>query len=160
MHNKAQNPLTAGLNLVRLEEIAAWLEAGAPHRADPNQPDNEDAIVSAFNMADFGCTHDHDQGCGTACCIAGTANAFHFIRTAQPWDGDSLNNPALAIGLLGLTEDQAEALFYPFAWDGETGSREAIGDTNWSRISPEHAARVIRHLMATGEVNWNLPEAA
>lgn len=140
------------MNIDRLTEIAEWLEAGAPEKCN----------ISGFNMNTFG----EKSSCGTVCCIAGSANAFHFESIGEKWNVYDLDDPGLASTLLGLTEDQSYRLFYPESWAGNVGCRNPElkldwkGEQPWHNISPQHAARVIRNLIATGDVDWNLPEVA
>ena len=93
--------------------------------------------------------------CGTVCCIAGAATQFFndengeiageaFEKSAESWTGtgeaDWLVVASEARYLLGLERLQAKELFEP--------------NVRWTSITPEIAAKVIRHLMETGEVNW------
>ncbi len=78
------------------------------------------------------------HGCGTVACIGGTAEAMFPKKLAED--------------ALGLTHEQSKALF--FAVDG-TGNR-VISDEEFGSITPSQAAAVLRHLAATGEVDWSI----
>ncbi len=72
--------------------------------------------------------------CGTVCCIGGHAEAMYGTKRDLGWTE--------AGRLLGLDEVKAYLLFYP-----------NLGD--YASISRSHAARVLRHLAATGLVDWS-----
>lgn len=110
---------------------------------------------------------DCDSDCGTAACIAGTAflaftesdpryeNREHqFDRefSGQGWlkYGGDYDTPYSKIGvnLLGIDFHSAEQLFFPF--------NRADWNTAWSR-DHRKAAAVLRHFVATGEVDWSAP---
>lgn len=127
------------MNEERLMELVGWLEAGAPERSG----------VAGFWMAGFGIdvanvyrqakfdstlATDHLPKCGTVCCVAGTTNV---------WWGNKANisDTCTAQAVLGLTARQAERLFYP-------------PEMFIQNITPDWAARCIRHLIKTGKVNW------
>jgi len=119
------------MNVERLTEIAEWLEAGAPARNG----------VGGFDMSDF----SQPAECGTAFCIAGAVLQWHYPGGFEAADEgvESLGTAAGAI--LGLSYRQRTDLFFPSLFD--------TTDT-------EHAARVVRHLIATGEVDWNATREA
>jgi hypothetical protein len=150
------------MNTERLAYLATWLEEGAKHE------------LITFDM-EYGISiqsEDYDasrhNACKTSCCIAGAATQFfmpkdnlvelfrkHAPQTIQPeWmDNDDKSvdwYPVFESGkdLLGLTEEQASALFAP----GGRGTRmsEYLEDYN----DPAWAGRTIRHLIKTGEVDW------
>ena len=137
------------MNKRRLAAIARWLEAGAPHKQG----------VTGFGMS-YGVRHD---GCNTTCCIAGAADSFFGERigiatvkadhacTGLPEEMYGILH-AHARDLLDLTEEQAECLFTPcnsYAYhDASAGTTLYIG--------PARAARIIRHLIKTGDVRWDL----
>ena len=72
--------------------------------------------------------------CGTTCCISGAAHEF--------WPDDEGPTPYFGQAQLGLTFEQAVRLFEPEGFS--TGKYD----------SPAWGARVIRKLIATGEVDW------
>ncbi len=140
------------MNKRRLAAIARWLEAGAPHKKN----------VVGFSMLDGIVVHEVKKtaketlSCGTTCCIAGAAVQFfndpeNFVRTyANPsvylgerkvlsW-GATVNE---AQELLGLGYSKARELFIP----AERAKLEQYNNPAW-------AARVVRGLIATGEVDW------
>lgn len=117
---------------------------------------------------DFGMDHglrvlidEDDNVCGTACCIAGTAvmlmdptAAREFIEDARDTAIGHESNYGeapfftglfeIATDLLELTDDQASELFTP----------SNVESDSWRDITPAWAARCIRKLVATGEVDW------
>ena len=92
------------------------------------------------------------QECTTACCIGGfvvldslSKGKLMVDRTGR-WYGD--DDDGKAADLLGMEYDLAHELFYPF------GSR--YGLIPWDKIRGKAAARVVRHYLETGEVDWSL----
>jgi len=129
------------LNIALLDKIATWLEGGAQH-VDAN------GAPIQFDMS-TGLT-----ACGSSCCIAGAAVQFSEVwedfRVLGEYDGDEDELPwdktfDQAAETLGVTLDVADALFLPHSVEG--GSLQDYTDPAW-------AARVIRGLIATGEVDW------
>jgi hypothetical protein len=138
-----------------------------------------------FNMADWGdhdeqVFDNNKHPCGTSACIAGFASlASGSVPIVKEiftyWTGhdeeksievdvmkfdeaaDNGYSGAFDVGrnYLGLTEDQADALFIP--------SRKYIGDTNghifmgpdFFAATDEDAIRVLEHLRDTGNVDWS-----
>lgn len=82
--------------------------------------------------------------CNTPGCIGGWA-VFHFAPNV--WS--RMNEPSgeVAKKLLGLSNDQAEALFYV----GDSCPDDSLYDS----ITQQDAAATLRHLAKTGEVKWN-----
>lgn len=149
------------MNVERLLYLADWLAAGAPHKGK----------VKGFNISvGVQATSGDTPACGTVCCIAGAATqffndeegylvdqAFSEIRYGDtgeaPWDEVFEE----AQELLGLTHDQATALFVPVGTD-RPGSIYGYGG-DWDDFNdPFLAAKVVRNLAATGEVNWDIEE--
>lgn len=138
-----------------LEKVAQWLEAGAPHVL----LDVTGRRLDGFDM-EYGVTQ---AACGTSCCIAGAVYQFeglgHNGSYASFW---SDVNPIAKDFLVGeysfdddnISEqrDELAKLFLP--WDyyeneyGENESRH-FNDT-------ERAAKVVRHLLATGYIDWTV----
>jgi hypothetical protein len=119
------------MNVERLTELAEWLEAGAPIRNG----------VDGYDISDF----SQPAECGTAFCLAGAVIQWHFpggLESAESSPG-VLRLSAPAMEILGLSRDQANALFFPVGLCGEEYTDTA------------YAARVLRHLIATGEVAWS-----
>lgn len=92
-------------------------------------------------------THINDPGfslgwykhsCGTPCCIAG----FTVGDKCATYVEEEIHDEA--VEKLGLTDDQARKLFFGLGPEG-------IYDP-----TPKHAAAVLRHLAATGEVDWSI----
>lgn len=81
--------------------------------------------------------------CGSPSCIAGWAIYLsnHSLTIADNGtDGDSLH--ALAAAILDISDYTANELFTP--------------NLRWADITPRQAATTLRHLAATGSVEWNL----
>lgn len=153
------------MNKQRLEHLAQWLEAGALHERITF--DMDEGI--SFKVDDF--DPDRPTDCRTACCLAGAAVQFFgdetWLAEAMrrqyserdafdkhltlpfwgPYGQQRGHNNVLskATELLGLTRAQAKSLFVPGGW---------LPDYN----DPQWAARTIRHLIATGKVDWDATE--
>jgi len=138
------------MNKRRLAGIARWLERGAPHKKNVV----EFNMVEGFKYKDVKATAAETNACGTTCCIAGAAVQFYskpveLIEKAMqettyphiPWF--MVRNEAEE--LLGLDSKTADKLFMGRMASG--GNCRHLVDSKW-------AARVIRKLIATGEVDW------
>jgi hypothetical protein len=142
------------MNIERLTKLAEWLEGGALHQT---------IIFDMSKGVSFTEVIPHDPQasieCGTSCCIAGAAvqmfNDLPALFLGQEERG-YLSNYGREIEwrvvgqeareLLELSVDQAERLFEPHLHHDHT--IYYFNDPAW-------AARVIRHLIATGNVDWN-----
>ena len=93
--------------------------------------------ITKFDMGEWNFT----TSCGTTCCIGGAAEIFFGLPTNAPWE--------VLDEALGLDEETTNDLFFPY----EVGDR-------WSAITPAWAARCIRKLIETGEVDWVGTQAA
>lgn len=115
-----------------------------------------------FNMSTFhdsGLRDMSGHGCGTVACIAGWVVALHHGPGSMTDEGQvtptgrDIDDEAAALleltptGLDGL----AGELFYAF--------RRSDRFMTLSDITPDRAVRTLRHLAATGEVDWDLPES-
>lgn len=114
------------MNVERLTVIAEWLEAGAKPRR---------FVKGGFNMSWF----FGENNCGTTCCIGGAAQAFFGLRLPK-----FLAENRDPQKILGLTDMQADELFYELTWV----------QRNTFEQERAHAARCIRNLIATGKVDW------
>lgn len=166
-----------------MERVAAWLADGAPHVELKNG-----SVLEGFEYQSWvrDVAEDNNTGaCGTVACIAGAAVQFEnpLIRVRQgdnPWtdmgrDGKVVPVEKEARELLGLTEDEAEYLFYPFDLSGYDIEAmvgdvpmldDADDDDDWDtplanlrHAKPEQIARVLRHFNETGTINWELVNA-
>lgn len=123
-------------NLHLFDPVLAWLDDYDPTRL-------------GFHMGYIRISNGEDvfkNHCGTVCCIAGALCELNKIPVGpQDYETD------VAAELLGLTEEQVDALFFARA--------ELCGDLHPSseleNITPAEAARTIRHFIATGEVVWD-----
>lgn len=124
------------MNIERLDIIAKWLEDGAQH------VDNH-----GFNMNTWYAGGEHDykgNECGTAMCIGGAAE--QFFSEYQTTSNSTKVEVKSGSEILGLDYDTAYDLFYPDSYLFES----------YDDITPFMAAVVIRHLIATGEVDWGI----
>ena len=126
----------------RLEVLAEWLEGGG-------RP--TEAVPVAFDMA----TSLDDGSCGTVGCIGGAAIvAFASAETVEAFQSEwsAWHMPA---SVLGLDADSYRRLFTPAA---AASDGVYLGD-RWPRcyaeIDAAWAGRTIRHLLATGRVDWH-----
>lgn len=109
-------------------------------------------------------THVGHQ-CGTTACIAGWASLHvtkegtllskgrtsnEIYEVADELDGTDLSTYATAAqNILGLDDDQAALLFEPMNF-GDHGNHD------WDEVTPRQAAKVLRHLVKTGDVDWGV----
>lgn len=139
------------MNVERLTRLAEWLEAGAPH--ERIKFDMTSGILVSVTE---GFDPSKPSACNTSCCIAGATVEFYgnvdALATTHGY-ATFYHDPKFrelgwnevrdeAEKLLGLEWDVAEDLFVP-------ADLEEVNDPAW-------AARTIRHLIVTGEVNWEL----
>lgn len=128
-----------------LVAVAEWLEAGAPHKVLGNGLE-----VTTFDMEKVVSV---DPACGTSCCIAGALCQFEGLGLKYRKHGGNLEwmgsdgAKSLAGDHLGLRYQQRNELFEP--WNHFYGDSESFN-------SAARGAAVIRHLLETGEVDWNL----
>lgn len=128
----------------------AWLEAGAPHVDIPG-----DGTLLGFSMNRWkiefspaligsmaydaykqaGVIAADDNSCGTVCCMAGAVLQFELLGK-----GHILHDVR---ALLGMSHQDFSELFEP---------------TGFCHISdPAVAAKVLRHYIDTGEIDWSTP---
>lgn len=100
---------------------------------------------------------DHVDTCGTVACIAGWAYAIRYpsvtaARLVKVADGAAFLGlhmehrvPSIAARFLGLSDDEALALFAPDSLL-----------ISYRDITPAHAVAVLRHLAKTGKVDWSV----
>lgn len=147
------------MNIERLTKLAEWLEAGAKH---------ERITFDMTRGLAFKITEDFDPSkaaaCATSCCIAGAAVQF-FGNVDELVAADPLPQPHWhrveefawwrvrdeAELLLDLDYTKATSLFEPHCVYG--GGLDDYNDPAW-------AARTIRRLIATGEVDWEATREA
>lgn len=121
------------MNIEKLEQVEAWLLAGAPERK--------------FNMNHL--IHDYEDKtnwCGTSCCIAGYV--YQMVTPREKWVGELCVVDKVAAKVLGLDDEVAASLFYVRASDGETCPME------WEDITPVQAAQAVRNVIVRGEPLW------
>jgi len=120
------------MNKERLEEVAQWLEAGAPER-----------IFNMNRLLDAPMSSAEKNWCGTECCIAGYV-VTRYIPQSVNLDRIEVN----ATELLGLKENVSNALFYPKV----LGSEDSFDD--WGDITPIQAAQAVRNVMKHNNPLW------
>jgi hypothetical protein len=102
--------------------------------------------------------------CNTSACICGWA--IVMLATQEEYINNRKNDGgafALAGDLLGLDYDQAEELFSPWDWQhlgGGAGGSKYPDAYSFRAATPAEAVKVLDHLMATGEVDWNKARAS
>ena len=159
------------LNVKALERVADWLERGAPH---------EEAPGMHFDMMPMILVPDYsprdENWCGTACCIAGAVITFEQPNLipemlaegaciSKTYDRNNSVNVFVwskAVDLLGIEEYEAAMLFAPFDADEDelAENMPEVDQSCWpfksQNITPAWAAATVRHVIATGEVRWDL----
>lgn len=123
------------MNIERLTQIAEWLEAGRPFRHG----------VSNLNMMGV--------LCGTSCCIGGAALQWWdagYVAAYRSGTNHGIDWRGRAGELLGLPNLISAGLMLGF-----NATTDSLGESMpLCRVTPEWAARCIRKLIATGEVDW------
>ena len=98
-----------------------------------------------FNMQDFLIKDGHN--CETTACICGHAVILEKWRILTKSELETINWFSEGKRILGLKYHEAYELFMSF-------------DLNLGSVLSAQAVRTLRHLAATGEVRWDLPEPA
>jgi hypothetical protein len=98
-----------------------------------------------FNMHESG-EYWETLECGSPVCIGGWGRRMFAT-------GDRFDLLSFGVEMLGLNRSQASDLFFP----GYAPGAEAWADRGSTpyHATPKQAARVIDHLIATGEVDWS-----
>jgi hypothetical protein len=110
--------------------MLGWVTSASLQSSYRNQyPDARDQFWQDVDEPNF---------CGTVCCIGGTGQLLFFD---QPLGEDDFVEDEL-FDLLGLTEEQGDALFYEFPVCPTPTRTQAV--------------KVIRHLARTGVVDWSI----
>lgn len=132
-----------------LTQVLQWLEAGAPHVTIDN-----DYEITKFDM-NFAVSYYYyaddslNDGCGTACCIAGAICQFEKLGK-RDFCGLAFYGADGAGGLaqeyLGLTSLEAAKLFEP--WNH-------FEDQFSSDYTVKRAAAVVRTFIETGVIDWD-----
>lgn len=138
-------------NVKSLIKVAEWLEDGAKHVEVGNHSIERFDMEQAVSAA--------GSSCGTACCIAGAIVQFENLISPvltgarDFFDGyDSDGVGTIAADHLGIDSSDAEALFEPW---------QRFGFESYEEFSdPQRAAKVVRHYIETGVVDWDLFEPA
>ncbi len=122
--------------LSALQKTLVLLETGKLIHAVPDEaPCQTRSFTGHFNMAWW----DLEVGCGTICCIGGTAELIGGLQQ-DSLDRRSSLNPEL------------NNLFYP-------GIERPLGGVSLMSITPEQAATALRSYLTTGDARWDLAVA-
>lgn len=159
------------MNVEAINTLASLLEAIPPETkqgfnmesyiSDVTNNDGEPETVDSNHV-------EHE--CNTTACIAGWAASYlkadgkgvrKRARTQNEiWEAQapsifplSCASANLGAAILGLTPQQARALFEPMNWI-DYGGRNPEPD--FSAVTPQQAALVLRDLAKTGEVHWEV----
>lgn len=120
-----------------LLQLADWLAAGAPH--EHVEFDMTGFLQPSFKAWNTPATNENI--CGTRCCIAGATVQFFCPGVFRHTCWNDVNYYQQAMNALELGVAQAWELFYAPHYPLEI-------------ITPQWAAKVIYHLVKTGEVDW------
>jgi hypothetical protein len=123
------------MNKERLEEVAQWLEAGAPERKF-----NMGTLLDNFERKVV-----DNNWCGTECCIAG-----YVVTRYIPQDVNFDMIEEDATKLLGLKESVSDALFYPKVLSSDID----VIIMDWEDITPIQAAQAVRNVMKHNNPLW------
>ncbi len=126
-----------------LIQVAEWLEAGAPH------VDVNGRKIDHFNMESI---VDQNNSCGTSCCIAGAVMQFNrlSLKGSEEDEWWFMKGRDKVAKYLQISRYNADELFSPWnQGEGFTLSRDFQDYSN-----PAVAAKVVRHFVDTGVVDW------
>lgn len=141
------------MNTTAINNLAAFLE-NIPSRY--NRGFNMETYISDWEEEDH--TNVGFQ-CNSTACIAGWACLVLGAKGGilkKERDSHGINSFAhTARDLLGLDERTSDELFEPF-----NHRFLARDDIDWDKVTPRQAAKVLRHLAKTSEVDWNVGLAA
>ena len=122
------------MNVDRLEQIAQWLENGAPHKQT-----GFTFHMNYWTQATEELYEDKiPSDCGSVACIGGATEQFFNSKEVG-----AVFVPAK--DLLDLSDEDAHNLFYP---------SEKWSNISYDHVTPAEAASVIRNLIKTGVVDW------
>lgn len=97
-------------------------------------------LADEIEHPNHGWGFDMSSPCGTVCCIGG-----HCHLMFGEYNAHTLNWTNNARKHIGLSLEDANALFMPHNWHSD----KSLSDR-------PRAARVLRHLAATGKVDWSV----
>lgn len=126
------------IHKTRLAVLADWLEAGG------ESPHIKFGMHTYLKLLDENGneTPNKDEACSSICCMAGAlAQTFGDPSKVLWWSGIGISEYARK--LVGLNREDCNALFVP-EW------------VDLRAVTPQQAARVVRHLIATGEIDWRV----
>lgn len=139
------------MNKRRLAAIARWLEAGAPEKKHVIGFNMNHGIV--FNKLKE--TPKKTYACGSTCCIAGAAVSF-FNNPVKMLENEFqyMDHHMKALSFLGGIKPEAMELLDLKYHEASRLFEPEVLNADWSSITPAWAARCIRKLIKTGEVDW------
>lgn len=121
------------MNRENILKVADAIEHAAKKRSRPKLGFNM-RTVRGIPLPDAPDMTGHN--CQTIACIAGWTQAVHKLPESNFWARDTRE-------VLGLTHDEAHALFEPpYWWEGKYTTAKAVA--------------VLRHLAESGEVDWTV----
>lgn len=139
-----------------LAAVADWLEEGAPHISTV-----DGRVIDHFNM-EFGVTTFGNE-CGTTCCIAGAIVQFEGLGILDRYgDITYFKEEGGGVGSLASyyctgVDDHLKPLFLPWVYFNHH-SKVYEHDDPKPFSNAERAAKTIRHLLATGVIDWSVNE--
>lgn len=116
-----------------------------------------------FNMAQFVCEAapsiiDHTgHGCGTVACIAGWTNVIGKGLTEH--DTHLMSDESFAADFLGIEfmrDDYGDTVSDQLFYARSHPDYAEAGSFIWPQITADQAVRTLRHLAATGNVDWTV----
>ncbi|RWN60170.1 hypothetical protein [Mesorhizobium sp.] len=139
------------MNITAIKNLAAFLE---------NIPSKHDC---GFNMTSYRGLASPDNSntnvgfqCNSTACIAGWASLVlgkngEIRKTARRTSEVDDFYEDFATELLGLDYHTGMRLFEPM-----NNLIVEMDDTDWDKVTPRQAAKVLRNLAKTGEVDWSI----
>jgi len=168
-----------------LDQVIDWLQKGAPHVSLKDGTVITGFDYSTYMAPDFKFADNTGQ-CGTVACIAGAVRLFKTQSLASRDEKNEMATEYFASASLGLEDDEAEMLFYPFELNlrqitgyysthkyqapttyldlgfGEEffdpDDEEFLPLTQTRLASPQQVARVLLHFKNTGFIDWFILE--
>lgn len=148
------------MNTEILERVAIWLEAGAPHaEAEGTAFNMQYDFIETDNLRSRNVEFDGrlaeqlNTDCGSIACIAGAIVQFTdgletVLTMRERYHGNGIFRRAEEI--VGAERLSLEDLFFPENLIDEESQRTGYDAT------PEEAAKVVRHFIKTGKIDWKV----
>lgn len=128
------------MNAECLEQLAALIDSADPEPIELSTWESDSPTCYRLPDGNWFSMNvwRRNAHCGTIGCIAGLAEVL--------WPQFNSKPTTELEEFLGISADIGGKLFAPKGW---------IHDK--PEFAPQHVARVIRHLIATGQVDWTIP---